>query len=327
MSRDIAAMLEVLRGVLPGGEGITAIVPLTTGFSNDTYRIEGADLILRLPPSAGAMLDGHDVIGQARIYQELGQVPGGPRVPGIAYVCEDPALLGAPFFAMELLPGEAIHDTNLQAWFTDASDAKRKDYCRQWVSAFAGLARLDPLPYLGDPVSPEVDARVWQEFGKAADCPELVALYDRLLARPAPRSGAPTIVHGDTKLSNLLWQGGQISAMLDFEMALNGEPLADLGYMLYAFENAYHGPATPQRQPGMLNRDEVIALWSQVSGRSAEGVHWHETAQIGKICAIIAEGTNMYVTGRSTDPKLAYFLKNREYYLGVMRAMLDGGGF
>ena len=84
---------------------------------------------------------------------------------------------------------------------------------------------------------------------------------------------------------------------------------------------------TPARQPGMLKREEVIALWSQVSGRSAEGVEWHEIAQIGKISAIIAEGTNMYVTGRSTDPKLAYFMKNREYYLGVMRAMLDGGGF
>jgi len=77
----------------------------------------------------------------------------------------------------------------------------------------------------------------------------------------------------------------------------------------------------------MLGRDEVIALWCEVSGRSAEGVHWHETAQMGKLCAIIAEGSNMYKTGRSQDPKLAIFAKSREYYLGVMRAMLDGGGF
>ena len=326
MNRDLAVMQEVLRGVLPGGNGITAVIPLTTGFSNDTYLIEGANLILRLPPSAGAMLDGHDVIGQARISQELGQVAGGPAVPGIASVSEDPALLGAPFFAMERVPGEAIHDTNLQAWFTDASDAERTDYCRQWVSAFGGLARLDPLPFLGESVSPEDDARMWQAFGKAADCPELVELFDRLLAVPAPRSGPPAVVHGDTKLSNLMWQDGKISAMLDWEMALNGEPLADLGYMLYGYESAFHGDTTPQRQPGMLKRDEVIALWCEVSGRSADGIHWHEIAQIGKIAAIIAEGSNMYATGRSTDPKLAYFMKNREYYLGVMRSMLDGGG-
>ena len=320
-------MKDVLRGVLPGGDRITAVVPLTTGFSNDTYLIEGADLILRLPPQAGAMLDGHDVIAQARIYQELGQVAGGPKVPGIAYVCENSALLGAPFFAMERVAGEAIHDTSLQDWFTGASDADRNRICREWVSAFAGLARLAPLPFLGDPVSPEDDARVWLAFGKAADCSELVEHYDRLLGKPAPRSGPPAIVHGDTKLSNLMWHNGEISDVLDWEMALNGEPLADLGYMLYGFDNGYHGDTTPQRQSGMLNRDEVIALWSEKSGRSAEGVEWHEIAQIGKIAAIIAEGTNMYVTGRSQDPKLAYFMKNREYYLGVMRAMLDGGGF
>ena len=323
MSRDASKMRDILRGILPGGDRITAVTALTTGFSNDTYLIEGADLILRLPPQAGAMLDGHDVIGQARIYQALGQLCGGPQVPAIAYVCEDPAVLGAPFFAMERVAGEAIHDTNLQEWFTDASDAARTEYCRQWVSAFASLARLDPLPFLGAPVSPDDDARMWQAFGKAADCPELVELYDRLLGIPAPLSGPPALVHGDTKLSNLMWQDGRISAVLDWEMALNGEPLADLGYMLYPFESAFHGATTPARQPGMLNRAEVIALWSQVSGRSAAGVEWHEIAQIGKICAIIAEGTNMYVTGRSSDPKLAYFLKNRDYYLGVMRSMLD----
>ena len=322
MSRDLAAMLDVLRGTLPGGEGITGIAPLTTGFSNDTYLIEGIDLILRLPPAAGAMLDGHDVIGQARIYQELGALAGGPKVPRIAFVCEDSSVLGAPFFAMERVPGDAIHDTELQAWFTAAPDGVRADYCRQWVSAYAGLARLDPLPVLGDPVSPEDDARVWQAFAHAADCPELVELFDRLLLVPAPRSGPPGIVHGDTKLSNLMWQGGKISAVLDWEMALNGEPLADLGYMLYGFESAFHGSTTPQRQPGMLARAEVIALWEQVSGRSAAGVFWHEIAQIGKISAIIAEGVNMHVTGRSSDPKLAHFLKNRDYFIGVMEAML-----
>lgn len=326
MSRDLTAMLATLRGVLPGGAGITALSPLTTGFSNDTYLVEGLDLILRLPPAAGAMLDGHGVIAQARIYEALAAVPGGPPVPEIAFVCEDESILGAPFFAMQRVAGESVHDTSLQDWFTEASDATRGQYCRQWISAFAGLARLEPLAFLGDPVAPEDDARMWQAFAASANCPELAALFDRLLAAPAPRSGPPSLVHGDTKLSNLMWHQGGISAMLDWEMALNGEPLADLGYMLYGFESEYHGATTPQRQPGMLGRDEMIALWEQVSGRSAEGVFWHEIAQIGKIGAIIAEGCNMWDTGRSSDPKLEYFKKNMDYYLGVMGAMLDGAG-
>ncbi len=77
----------------------------------------------------------------------------------------------------------------------------------------------------------------------------------------------------------------------------------------------------------MFTRDEVIALWEEVSGRSAKGVFWHEIAQIGKITAIMAEGVDMWVSGRSQDPKLELFAKNFDYFLGVMRSMLDGGGY
>ena len=327
MIADLDRTAATLQRLLPGEKAVTGIRPLTTGFSNETYLVEGADLILRLPPSAGAMLDGHGVIAQAAIYRELAAATGAPPVPRIVLSCEDASVLGVPFFVMERVAGESIHDIDLQPWFTAGSDAFRHEVCRRWVSAFAGLARLAPLEVLGKVVTPEDDARMWQAFARAADCPRLVAQYDRLLAVPAPRSGPSAVVHGDTKLSNLMWYDGAVSAVLDWEMALNGEPLADLGYMLYGFESAFHGPTTPQKQPGMPGRDQVIAWWEEVSGRSAEGVFWHEIAQIAKITAIIAEGTNMWVTGRSQDPKLAYFAKNLDYYLGVMERMLDGGRF
>ena len=53
--RDFQRDCEVLRGVLPQGDRLTAITPLTTGFSNETYLLEGCGLILRLPPAAAAL--------------------------------------------------------------------------------------------------------------------------------------------------------------------------------------------------------------------------------------------------------------------------------
>ncbi|HEX7781939.1 MAG TPA: phosphotransferase family protein [Sphingobium sp.] len=324
---DLSRTRERLADFVPDGEKITRISPLTTGFSNETYLLEGLDAILRLPPSAGAMLDGHDVVAQARIYAELNTLPNAPIVPGIVAICDETILLGSPFFVMERVKGESIDDFNMRPWFIEGTDALRAEVCRSWVSAFASLSHLKPLRALGQEVTPEDDARMWREFACKADCSRLAELFDRLLALPAPRSGPTAIVHGDTKLSNLMWDGGQISAMLDWEMALNGEPLADLGYMLYGFESEHHAATRAQKLPGMLKRDEVISLWSEVSGRSADGVFWHEIAQIGKITAIIAEGANMYVTGRSTDPKLTIFQQSLGYYLGVMQSMLDAGGF
>ena len=325
--RDLDQLTTALRAYLPGGRAITRIRALTTGFSNETYIIEGLDLILRLPPSAGAMLEGHDVVEQGRIYQELGAVAEAPPVPKVVSICADTSVIGVPFFVMERVAGESIDDIVMTPWFLEGDDALRRQISHDWISAFAALSNIAPLATLGPVVSPEDDSRIWREFARKADCPELVALFDRLLAHPALLSGPPALIHGDPKLSNLMWHEQGISAMLDWEMTLNGEPLSNLGYMLFFFASDYHVASRAQKLPGMLTRDEVIALWEQVSGRSAAGVFWHEIAQAGKLAAIIAEGVNMANTGRSNDPRLEIFKQNIGYFLGVMAKMLDGGGF
>lgn len=303
--------------------GITEVVPLTTGFSNETYEVAGTNLILRLPPAGGVMLDGFDVLGQARIYQALGAMAGGPPVPRIVALFEDTS---APCFLMERIEGEAISERAMPDWFTGASPEGRREICRRWIGAYSGNARLAPLPILGEPCSPESYMRRWQGFAKDAGAAATVAAIDRLLKVPAPLSGPPALIHGDPKVSNLLWQDGQITAMLDWEMALNGEPLSDLGYMLYAFASPFHGDTPPTALPGMLSREEVIAHWSQVTGRSSEGFEWHEIAQFAKLCAILAEGVNLMSTGRSQDPKLAAFQRNYAVWVAATEAMLDAAG-
>lgn len=326
MSRNTDAIAAALRGYLPGGAAIGAVLPLTTGFSNETYRIEGTDWILRMPPAGGAIVEGHDVLDQARLYAALGEIAGGPPVPEIVAICEDESVLGAPFFVMECVAGAEVHDTQLPDWFTAPGDDFRRALSECWITQVSNFASLAPLSMLGDPVSPEDDARMWRAFADKANCPPLVAAYDRLLSRPAPISGSPSVVHGDVKLSNFMWHRGELSAVLDWEMAINGEPLSDLGYLMIFHEGPFHRAATQLKEPGMLSRDEVIALWERVSGRSSTGLIWHEMAQIAKILCTMAEGTNLWVTGRSTDPKLAYFQKNLNYYLGVLVAMLDAEG-
>lgn len=327
MKRNMGKIEQALREVLGGGDAVTGVSPLTTGFSNDTYFVEGAGLILRLPPASGAMLDGHGVIAQARIYEALSVQAGAPPVPRIIHIEESADRIGVPFFVMECVSGESVNDIAMQDWFTGTSDDVRRQMSIDWVSAFAGLARLSVLDVLGNPVTPEDDLRKWQRFAEAARCPRLADVIERLLQSAAPLSGPPAIVHGDTKLSNLMWQDFRISAVLDWEMSLKGEPLADLGYMLYLFESEYHEATRAPRLPGMIGRAEAIACWEAVSGRSAEGVFWHEIAQIAKITAIIAEGCNMFDTGRSSDPKLAYFKANLDHYLDVLDRMLAGGGY
>lgn len=322
MSRDIAVLRDTLARYLPEGCRISALQPLATGHSNETYVIEGLDSILRLPPATASLLEAHGIMTQARIYEELRQRPGAPPAPGIRHICEDAGVLGDPFFVMERVPGASVNDYQLPEWFTSTTDEVRGLMCEQWVAAIAGIARLAPLRALGAQVSPQDEVRRWQAIAASASCPELVSLFDRLLGVPAPCSGPASPVHGDCKLANMMFADGRLSAVLDWELGYNGEPLSDLGYLLYFFANAAHPPALASREPGMWTRAQVIPAWESGSGRSAGGVEWYEVAATGKMAAILAQGYNLYASGQTDDTRFLRFRDKLVLNMKIMEAML-----
>lgn len=323
MSRDLAQLQAALAAVLPGGETITGIRAFSTGHSNETYLIEGLNQILRLPPSSDPLMpDSHGVAAQARIYRALAQTPGAPPVPEVLFNCDDASVLGDPFFVMARVKGEEINDYLPQPWFVDATPVGRDGYCEKWMAAFSDLANLAPLDMLGPVVTPEDEVRRWQNLAREADCAPLVSRFDRLLTVPASRSGAPAPAHGDPKLANLMWADRELTAVLDWELAYNGDPLADLGYMLAFFESDARSANKACGYDGMWKRDRILAHWAAVTGRSPAGIRWHEAAAIGKMAAIVAYGYNLYLSGKSDD---ARFLKWKEPIaanLGIMDFML-----
>ena len=323
MTRDLLQLSDALRGVLPDGDGITGLRAFSTGHSNETYLIEGLDQILRLPPSVAPLMpDSHDVIAQARIYESLSRTTGAPPVPEILFSCDDVSVLGDPFFVMARVQGEEINDYLPQSWFADATSAQREALCGKWMKTFCSLANLAELDVLGSLVTPEDEVRRWQNMAREADCAPLVASFDRLLTVPAPRSGAPSPAHGDPKLANLMWSNRELTAVLDWELAYNGEPLADLGYILAFFASDAREANKACGYGGMWQRDTIIAHWADMTGRDPAGVRWHEAAAIGKMAAIIAYGYNLYVSGKSDDARFLKWKEPIENNLSIMDVML-----
>ena len=323
MARDLDRVRRVLASILPDGERISKITPLIAGHSNETYVIEGPGTILRLPPPADPLVAGHGIVAQAHIYRILGEQPGAPPVPRVLHLCEDTALLGDPFFVMERVAGDAVPDYSIPIWFTEAPAAKREQVSRQWAEAIGKIATLAPLEVLGRPITPEHNAREWRTMAAEANCPALVALFDRLLTVPAPISGPVSPVHGDPKIANLMWSDFTLSAVLDWELAYNGEPLSDLGYMLFFFRpEAYSREPLPSLS-GMIGRDEVVHVWEQASGRSAAGWQWYEAAAIGKMAAILAHGYNLAVAGQSGDVRFLRWKERLDANMQVMAAVID----
>ena len=323
MGRDVASIHDALRRTLIAGNRITCVSVMSTGHSNETYLLEGLDQILRMPPSGTPLLDGLDMAGQFQLYAVVGRMKDAPPVPRVLYLCEDPSVLGAPFYLVECVPGEPLAEYELPSWFAEASDAFRDSMSRQYVEAYAGLTRFAPLDVLGPVRTPVDECLRWRGFAEAAGQTRLVSAIDRLIALPHNRSGPPAPINGDAKPGNLLWQDGKLQAMLDWELAINGEPLAELGYMLYFFESDRHPAALGCDLPGMWRRDRVIAEWESITGRSAKGIEWYEAAAGAKIAAIMAYGYYLTQSGQSSDPRMAAWLPHVEDWTNMTEGFLD----
>ncbi len=303
MARDLEELAARLRKVLPGGASLKAVRKFADGHSNETYLIEGLDQILRVPQTGPALLDARDVIQQAKLYKEIEARPAGPPVPHVVFMAEDPGLIGEPFFVMDRIHAEPFGETEIPAWFADPPDSFRDALCRSYVDAVTRVHAIEPLPLIGPVVSPQTELERWRRFARISGNGRLVAAMDRLEARPSRISGAPTLVHGDCKPGNTMWRGNTIAALLDWEMSLNGDPLIDLGYMLFHFPSPWHSAALGVDLPGMWSREQVIAAWEAATGRSAEGVEWYEAEAFAKLAAIISHANYLFRSGQTDDPR------------------------
>jgi aminoglycoside phosphotransferase (APT) family kinase protein len=138
------------------------------------------------------------------------------------------------------------------------------------------------------------------EQSKTRDVPELEELARRLAAAIPPESGA-AVVHGDYRLDNcVLSDDGHIAAVLDWEMATLGDPLADLGMqVMYWADSAPGGyPNAPgiasgsvTALPGFPKRDAAIRRYAERSGRNLENLDYYVVLAYFKL-AVILEGIN-----------------------------------
>src|SRR4051812_26804697 len=97
------------------GSGAPRASRIGDGASNLTYLVEreGARVVLRRPPPPPLPPSAHDMVREANIQICLRR--GGVRVPKILAVCEDDAVIGAPFYVMEEIVGAAVCDSPPEA--------------------------------------------------------------------------------------------------------------------------------------------------------------------------------------------------------------------
>jgi aminoglycoside phosphotransferase (APT) family kinase protein len=313
-----ALVLDPLREFLDaaglGADEIEAS-ELGDGHSNLTFLLRrGEDrIVLRRPPRGDLAGSANDVLREAKVLDALAntRVP----VPEVLGRCEDTELIGAPFFLMSFIPGRAIND-ELPAEL-DRPGAPGL-IAEQTVSALVALHAADletsGLGELGRPSG--YLERQLRRFGSLLEAnatrplPELERVAE-WLASTLPESRRTTFVHGDYRLGNLLFGTPPgVAAVLDWEMATVGDPLADLGYLTAMWaapeddENPMFALSKLTRRPDFPRREDLARAYAEATEEPLDHLRWYQVLALWK-SAIFLEGSyRRFTEGASTD---AYF--------------------
>lgn len=281
------------------------IARVGTGRSNLTFRVdsEAGSVVLRRPPQGEVAVTAHDMEREQRVLTALAgtDVP----VPAVLGGAGDDGPLDAPFYVMELVDGViAVHELP-EGWAPSA--AQRRDLAHSLIDVLARLHAVDPSEVgLGDFGRPEgFMARQlrrwngqWETWREGQDRPGLTAL-GTALREQLPESGPGAIVHGDYRIDNVVFDRadpGRVLAVLDWEMATLGDPLADLGLMMVTWQQPHDSPEwlaarvlpTPTGAAGFPSRAEMAARYAEISGRRVEQLPWYVAFGCFKMAVVLA---------------------------------------
>ena len=220
---------------LPEFRGPVAIEQFQGGQSNPTYLIKAASgkLVLRRKPTGHTLATAHAVDREFRVISAIH--PLGLPVAKPYLLCEDPEVIGAPFYLMEYVDGKIFWDPTLPEL---ASDQRRAIYA-EMGDVLAAIHAVDiaavGLADLGKPGDYfQRQIRRWskQYLDSRHDLPGMRYLIDWLAANPPVASDRVALIHGDYRLDNLIFDRNEprIRAVIDWELATLGDPLADLSY-------------------------------------------------------------------------------------------------
>ena len=298
---DPAALARWLRREAPSLGALNRVAQIEGGQSNPTYRLECADgmAALRKKPPGNLLPSAHRIDREWRFLRALGNAPGTPvPVPKALAWCEEESLIGTPFYVMAWVDGPCFATPLLDE--LDA-DSRRQAY-RALFRTLAGLHVQNPealgVADMGrSPGYVVRQIRRWSaqyDSSRTRDIPVFDQLRDALLLWQ-PEDTTPAIVHGDYRFANVIFTtgGAKVSAVLDWELATIGHPLADLAYTCSAFRCVPGTPGFPgigglaRKDLGYPSEAEALSMYCNAGGSAIpEDWNWWVAYGLFRLAAI-----------------------------------------
>ncbi len=312
---DAGAVQTWMAGHTPGFTGPVTLSKFKGGQSNPTYRVDTPDrsYVLRRQPFGKLLPSAHAVDREYRVI--AGLHPTGFPVPAPFGLCEDPDVIGAMFYIMELVEGRNLWDGSLPGM---APEGRRAIY-EAMVDTLAALHNTDYVAAgLGEYGKPgnyfERQVARWTKQYRASETehmPEVEALI-AWLPSTLPEQKRVSIVHGDYRIDNMIFATNEarVIAVLDWELSTLGDPLADFSYFLMNWvtqpegRSGVMGLAGPET--GIPTIEELVARYCAATGRDGvPDLNWYFAYNLFRLTGIVQGIKKRIVDGTASSAQAA----------------------
>jgi aminoglycoside phosphotransferase (APT) family kinase protein len=267
------------------------------GQSNPTYRLDtpGRAYVLRRKPFGPILPSAHAVDREYTVI--AGLHPTGFPVPRPYGLCEDPGVIGAAFYVMEMVEGRTIWDGSMPG----ATRADRRAHYDAMVDTLAALHNTDHVAAgLGAYGKPgnyfERQVGRWTKQYRAAET-ERMNSVERLidwLPRTLPEQTRTSIVHGDYRIDNMIFAPAEprVIAVLDWELSTLGDPLADFSYLLMSWVTEPEGRSgvlgMTGDETGIPTIEQVVERYCAATGRDGvPDLNWYFAYNLFRLTGIV----------------------------------------
>ena len=304
-------------------ERLTAIQQFRGGYSNLTYRLDFGDhsVVLRRPPFGPRAAKAHDIAREFHVLSALRPVFA--QAPRPLHLCTDEAVIGAPFYLMEFVPGTILR-ANQQRIHQSPPPEVMKQASQHLITTLAKLHQVPlgvgllKLGHSSGYVQRQVEGWI-QRFERAKTknigSSQRISSYllDKL-PEEFTRVRNPALIHNDYKFDNLVFADErfeEVKAILDWEMCTVGDPMMDLGLTLAYWahpEEVEEMPFLGMNQThlaGCLRRPALVAAYSDSSGTQLPDMLYYYIFGNFKIAGIVQQIYARYVRGHTRDERFA----------------------
>ncbi|HTG39740.1 phosphotransferase family protein [Sphingomonas sp.] len=312
---DLAALDRWMRANVAGFAGPLSAEKFPGGQSNPTYRLKSGSgaYVLRRKPFGPLLPSAHAVDREFRLIAALH--PTGFPVARPHALCQDDGVIGAAFYIMDMVEGRTLWDGTLPGM----APANRRTHYEAMVDTLADLHAIDParvgLSDFGKPGNyfERQVARWTRQYRMAQtdDLPEAERLIE-WLPRTVPEQTRTSIVHGDYRIDNLIYaaDSARVVAVLDWELATLGDPLADFAYLAMNWVTEPEGRSGVMgmtgTQTGIPTLDELTERYCFRTGRDGlPDLNWFFAYNLFRLMGIMQGIKKRVIDGNASNAEAA----------------------